>query len=115
MHTLVVFSLNAAPFLIALAVYLLWIRPTIRNLPHIKEFYDDADSRWQKIGVWARTQWDILVAGAIMLVPNLPDIITQLQLVDMSAFIPTDRQKAWNSGLAVALIIFRAINIKKTS
>ena len=115
LHTLGVFLLNLAPIVVGLLIYLLWIRPTIRNLPHLRAFYDEADSRWQRFFVWARVQWDIIVAGVIYAVPQIPDILTQLQLIDMTPCIPRDKQKMWKSGIALAMLAFRAFNIKKTS
>lgn len=108
------FLLPLSSFAIILTVYLVWIRPTIRNLPHIKEFYDHADTFWDRVKLWVRTQWDLIVGTVLLIIPQLPDILQQLASVDMSAFVMSETQKAIQSGIAIALILLRAINLKRT-
>src|SRR4051794_7452679 len=108
------FALNALPLVVAIVVYVLWIRPTIRNLPHIKTFYDGADGFWQRAMLWIRIQWDGLVAGFLIVWPQLPDMLQQITGLDMSALIPTESVKLINQGIGVALVIIRAVNLAAT-
>lgn len=102
-------------FLAALAVYVVWIRPKIRNLPHIKEFYDEADGLWQKLLVWLRVQWDAVVAACLMIWPQLPDMLQQISGADLSALIPTETTKIINQAIGLALIVLRAMNLAATN
>lgn len=99
---------------LALTIYALWIRPTIRNLPHFKEFYDAADSKWQKVAIWVREKWDILVAQGMILVPEIPGLIQQLMAQDLSAFVPGDKAKLINQLLGIAYIVSRALIVSST-
>lgn len=56
-------------FLISLAIYTWQVRPYLRNRPEFKGFYDDADTRWQKLRAWVRQRWDIVAAAAVALLP----------------------------------------------
>lgn len=102
-------------FAIVLTVYIKWIRPTIRNLPHIKDFYDQADSFWARLLIRMRAAWDLVVSTVFLAVPQLPDVLQQLGGIDWSAFVMTETQKLITQGIAIALIVLRAVNLKKTS
>jgi hypothetical protein len=115
LHTALIFALNTLPLLVSIVIYVVWIRPTIRNLPHIATFYDEADTFWSRVMIWMRTQWDILVSGLLIIWPQIPDILQALMTADMSAFIPTETTKLINQVIGVLLILLRAFNIKKTS
>lgn len=113
-HTLGIFLLNASPIALGIIVYVLWIRPTIRNLPHIKEFYDEADSRWQAFLIWLRVQWDIVVSTFLMLWPQIPDLLQGISGADMSALIPSETTKVINQVIGLLLLVLRAFTIAKT-
>ena len=99
---------------VAIAIYVVCIRPTIRNLPHIQGLYDQADTFWQRLGARMRAQWDIIVSTVLIVLPELPGLLQQIQGADMSAFVPGDKVKMINQGIGLALIILRAVNLKKT-
>lgn len=109
------FAMHASLIGAAIAVYAVWIRPKIRNLPHIKEMYDSADSFWQKLLIWVRVQWDAIVAAVLMIWPQLPDLLQQVSGADMSALIPTETTKVVNQVIGLALIVLRVLNLKATN
>lgn len=109
------FTMHACLIGAAIAVYAVWIRPKIRNLPHIKEMYDQADSLWQRLLVWVREKWDAIVAVILMVWPQLPEILQQVSTADMSALIPTETTKVINQVIGLALIVLRAMNLKATN
>lgn len=107
-------ALNLLPIVVVGFVYIYWIRPTIRNLPHIREFYDNADGFWQKLLVGIRVQWDGLVGAFLILWPQLPDLLQQVSGLDMSALIPSDWTKIINQGIGLMLVVLRAMNLAAT-
>jgi hypothetical protein len=108
-------ALHASLIVAAIAVYAVWIRPKIRNLPHIKDFYDEVDSRWQRLLLWVRVQWDAIVAAVLMIWPQLPDLLQQISGTDMSALIPTETTKIINQVIGLILIVLRAVNLSATN
>lgn len=98
----------------ALAIYAIWIRPTLRNLPHFKEFYDAADSRWARIAIRVRETWDLLVAQLLILVPEVPGLLQQLMTQDISAIVPGDKAKAISQWIAIGYIVSRALIVAST-
>lgn len=108
-------ALVLAALAAAITIYLLWIRPSIRNLPHIKGFYDDADTFWQKVMIWLRVQWDMIVAGALIGLPEIPDLLQQLTAFDLSSFIPSDTAKTITTLLGIAALLAKAFILKRTS
>lgn len=99
----------------ALTIYIVWIRPTIRNLPHIKDALDQADTFWSKVLVWFRVQWDAVVGFLLIMLPEVPDLIQQLTELDLSAFIPSDTAKTITAILGVISLAARAFVLRKTS
>ena len=109
-----IFALNACPLILAIVIYVKWIRPTIRNLPHIKNFYDETDSIWQHAFLWVRVQWDAIVSCLLIVWPQVPDILQQISGTDMSALIPTTTTKVINQVIGVTLIAFKALTLART-
>ncbi|WP_445222269.1 hypothetical protein ACKWRH_21680 [Bradyrhizobium sp. Pa8] len=109
------FAVHASLIGAAIAVYVVWVRPKIRNLPHIKEMYDQADGLWQRLLVWVRVQWDAIVASILMVWPQLPDILQQISGADMSALIPTETTKVINQVIGLILIVLRVLNLRATN
>ena len=109
------FAMHASLIGAAIAVYAVWVRPKIRNLPHIKDFYDQADGVWQKLLVWVRVQWDAIAAAALMVWPQVPDLLQQFSSADLSALIPTETTKIINQVIGLILIVLRALNLRATN
>lgn len=99
---------------LALTIYAIWIRPTMRALPHFKDFYEAADSRWTRIAIKIREKWDIIIAQGMIFIPEIPGLLQQLMAQDMSAFVPGDKAKLVNQLLGIAYIISRAIIVAST-
>lgn len=104
-----------ALLVLSVVIYVLFIRPNIRNLPHIKELYDSADSFWQRLGARMRAAWDLIVAVAMIVVPEIPNLLTQIQALDLSAFVPGETARMINQGIGLLIIVLRALNVKKTT
>lgn len=98
----------------SIVIYVLWIRPNIRNLPHIKELYDSADSFWQRLWARMRAAWDLIVALAMIGIPEVLDLLSQFQALDLSAFVPGEWAKLINQSIGFLIIVLRAINLIKT-
>lgn len=53
------------------ALYAWQVRPMLRRRPEFNGFFDYADTRWQRIGIWIKLRWDVVAAGAVALFPIL--------------------------------------------
>ena len=96
-------------------VYVRTIRPTLHALPHMKAMYDRADGFWQNLWVKARAYWDLLVSGSLVVLPQLPDLLSQISGTDLDALIPSDTAKAVTAAFGIASILIRAFIMRQTA
>lgn len=108
-------ALVCAAIAAALFLYVKYIRPAIRNLPHIKEQLDRADTWWAWLWIQLRAQWDGIVGFAAILIPQLPDLLEQFTYIDLSAVMPSDTAKTVMAIVGLVLLALKAFVIKKTS
>lgn len=95
--------------------YVLWVRPHLSNLPHLKELYGSADTFWDKVLVRVRAWWDVLVSAALVALPEVVDLLAQVQTIDLSAFLPGEGAKTTMQVIGIVLIVLRGFVLKRTS
>jgi hypothetical protein len=105
MHALYVLLLTSS--VVAFYVYIL--RPRLNQREELKEFYADCDRFWDK--AWLQIKhWWLIVTGAIALIlPELPDLLTQFGMFDLSFFLPEDKAKWWARVIGIAAFVLRMI------
>ncbi len=98
-----------------LTVYVKWVRPTLAGLPHLSGLYAEANGFWAKVLAWLRVKWDMVLAGAMVVGPMIPDILTQFQMVDLSNWVATETAKTVMALIGISQIVMRAFVLRQTT
>lgn len=92
-----------------IAFYGLFLRPRLAQREALKEFYADCDSFWQKLMLQVRHWWLVAVGAFALILPELPDLLTQLSIFDLSFFLPEEKAKWWARVIGIAAFVLRMI------
>jgi hypothetical protein len=102
-----------AALVVALCAYVFLVRPYLQKRPEFHEFYNLADGFWQRVGTWIKIRWDMAVAAIAIVAPEIPDLLTQLQAMDLASFSPSETWKTIAKVVGIALPFLRAFILKK--
>lgn len=94
---------------IAFAVYGAILRPRLRAAyPNFYARVEDVETSWCG-ALWARATkfWDVVAAGALVIGPELPDLLQEIAAIDMGALMPDTAAKAITKLIGIGLAIGR--------
>lgn len=90
-------------------LYVAFLRPRLAEREELKAFYANCDSFWQKAWLQFRHWWLFVVSAAAMILPELPDLLSQLSLFDLSFFLPEEKAKWWSRAIGIAAFVLRMV------
>lgn len=89
--------------------YVIVLRPKLYQREELKEFYACSDSLRAKLWMQFKHWWLIATGALALVLPELPDLLTQLGLFDLSFFLPEDKAKWWARVIGIAAFVLRMI------
>lgn len=90
-------------------LYVAFLRPRLAEREELKEFYANCDSFWLKLKLQVRHWWLFAISAAAMILPELPELLTQLSLFDLSFFLPEEKAKWWARAIGIAAFLLRMV------
>ncbi len=104
----------AAVILLGLGLwgYLKFIRPKLHEKPKLYSFYQGADGFWAKVWGQIKKVWDIAAAAVLIVLPEIPGILTDIGAIDFTGLVPAETAKLISKAIAVALIVVRVIYLR---
>lgn len=91
------------------AFYLLFLRPRASQREELKEFYEYCDSFWQRLWLRVKHWWLIAIGAFALILPELPDLLTQIGMFDLSFFLPEEKAKWWSRVIGIAAFVLRMV------
>ena len=92
------------------AIYFIWVRPYLKTLPSLAEIYANEESWWATIKLWVIGRRTLLIGIYGELFAMAPDLLAQLQLVDLKTMLHLpDEWAMWvNAAVGLGMLIFRS-------
>lgn len=89
--------------------YALILRPAAQKREELADFYAFCDSFWSKLWLRIKHWWLIVAGGVALIIPELPDLLTQFGMFDFAFFLAEDSAKWWARVIGIAAFVLRMI------
>lgn len=96
-------------------IYLRWLRPYLASLPHLQSMYANADTFWQRALVKFREWWDAIVAIIVAAAPQALDVLSQIQVLDLSALAPSETTRVVMVFVGLGILVARILIMRSTA
>lgn len=99
---------------VAVAVYVLYIRPELVKHPRFAEMYEYAEGFWANLAARLRMYWDLIPTVGLIFTPEILDAAHQA----FAAVDPTVLSPGWRiaiQGLGLLILIVKAAVIRETA
>jgi len=99
---------------ISVLCYFMFVRPVLRKRPEFDQFYDLSESFFGRVWAWIKIRWDIALAMVAVIAPEIPQLLTELSVLDLSALIPGEVGKRIAQLLTLLATLSRAFWIRRS-
>lgn len=107
MRLLWTLSAIAASTGLVVFVYLKWLRPLAARSSTFGPYLDLADTHRARAIAWLKTRWVETSAAIALALPEIPDLLTELSLIDLSSISAAPFWAAASRVVGVAALIAR--------
>lgn len=103
---------SAGVLAFVLILYFWKIRPALHEQPKFFGFYEELDGFWAKVWKQIKRAWDIVAAAVLVVLPEVPGILTDLGAIDLTGLVPEATAKIIAKVVALALILVRVLYLR---
>jgi hypothetical protein len=106
--------ISIALFALVVVIYFWKVRPLLKLHPNFAPFFDLADTYRGRVWAWLKLQWGLALATASFVLPELPDLFTQLTGLDFTAFGPSPFWHGVAQAVGLAAIVAKFAVLRRT-